>query len=83
MAVLVEFDLRLDPATREAIERAVRELLESVPEEENWGVSIQALAGGWFVTVKGPVQKRERLFFNEEQLLPEKIRNWLGLYPLR
>lgn len=83
MAVLLEFDLKLDSPIREAIERAVRELLESLPEEENWKVSTQALAGGWFVTVQGPVQKRERLFFNEEQLLPEKIRNWLGLYPLR
>ena len=53
------------------------------PEEEDWKVWIQSSSGYCQVTVKGPGQTRGRFFFDHYRALPEKVREWLELYPFR
>ncbi len=35
------------------------------------------------VTAKGPSQTRRKVFFDHDHTLPEKVRDWLELYPFR
>jgi len=83
MAVSIELNEIQNLEIREAIERTIRDCIGNRPADEDWKVWIHASARYCKVVVKGPVQKREQLFFDGAGSLEEKIRNWLEMYPLR
>ena len=83
MAVSVELIEIGDPEVRQGVESAIRACIGERPEGEDWKLWVMMIAGHYQVTVKGPNQTRRRLFFDNEDVLPEKIRGWLEAYPFR
>lgn len=78
----VERTISSDTQTADKIERAIRGCIGERPNE-NWNVSI-ALSGRFCtITIRGPVQTRREVFYDEWAELPEKIAAWLRSYPLR
>jgi hypothetical protein len=65
------------------IEEVIRECIGSRPQAETWKIWIYDLAGCYRVVLKAPVQARERMFFEDANMLAQEIRGWLDLYPLR
>ena len=61
----------------------IRGCIGDRPKEEDWKVWIQSSSGYCQVTVNGPGQTRGRFFFDHDRALPEKVREWLELYPFR
>jgi hypothetical protein len=82
LAIAFEANEIADPGTKDDIENVFRAFVAHRAEKEEWSMSIRSMAGCHQVTVKGPSQTREKLFFDEISMLPEKIRVWLDLYPL-
>jgi hypothetical protein len=67
---------------RQAVERVIGECIGDRPEED-WKIRIASGSGYYHVWVKGPGPVRKRFFFEDPQALPQAIRSWLELYPLR
>jgi hypothetical protein len=86
MAVMVEVNEIPDPQIRHEAESIVREWVGRRSQSENWKVRIYTSFGGRTyseVIVEGPSQKRQKSFFDDIEALPEAIRRWLRLYPLK
>lgn len=82
MALSIETNEISDSEIRKQVESVILGCIGERPKEEDWKVRICRVAGLCEVTVKGPVQTRRRLFYDENHMLPKKIRDWLELYPL-
>ena len=82
MTISIELNEISNPELKNRTEDAIRDCIENRPSDEDWKIWIHALGRSYRVVVKGPIQTRERLFFEEIRTLPERIRNWLELYPL-
>jgi hypothetical protein len=83
LAISIELNEISDPEIKESTERVIRNCVGDRPKEEEWRVWIHSLGGYCQITVKGPSQTRERLFFNDIHTLPKKIHEWLDAYPFR
>ena len=83
-ALAISFELNeiWDPAVQRAVEAVIRDCIGERRREQDWKIWIHGSSDYCRVVVDGP-QKRERFFFESMQLLPEKIREWLELYPFR
>jgi hypothetical protein len=83
LAIFIELNEISEPELRQSIEDVIRGCIGDRPNDEDWRVWIRDLAGPCEITVKGPLQTRKRLFFEDARLLPEKIREWLNGYLLQ
>ena len=83
MTVSIELNEVSDPEIKKRIEGVIRDCIGVRSNEEVWKVQIRASFGHCEVTVRGPTQTRERIFFDDIHALPEKIRDWLESYPFR
>jgi hypothetical protein len=83
LAISIELNEISDAEIREKAESAIRGSIGDRPKEEEWKVWIYSGGSYCQVIVKGPSQRRERLFFNDTCTLPNKIREWLDAYPFR
>jgi hypothetical protein len=79
----VEVNELSDAEARQETEAVIRRLLGDRAKEEEWKVWIYASATYCRVVVKGPVQTRDKFFFDGPGTLPSKVREWLEAYPLR
>ena len=71
---------------RQGIERAVRDYVGYRAVLEDWKVRIYADFSNLVCTeviVEGPGHKRNKSFYEVAEKLPQAIRDWLMLYPLR
>ncbi|HZP33726.1 MAG TPA: hypothetical protein VFB23_10240 [Candidatus Acidoferrales bacterium] len=83
MTLSVELNELPDAESGQQIEAVIRRLLGDRLKDEEWKLWIYASATYCRVVVKGPVQKREKFFFDGAAALPEKVGQWLESYPLR
>jgi len=83
LTISFELNELSDPEIKKKTESVIRGCIGDRPEEEDWKVWIQSSSGYYRVTVKGPSQTRGRFFFDHDRALPEKVREWLELYPFR
>ena len=83
MGFTVEAEDIADEGIRRAVEDVFRSCVGARAQSEEWRLTAHAMAGCYHVTVKGPGNKRERLFYGEVVMLPLQIREWLKLYPFR
>jgi len=84
VAISIELNELSDPEIKQKTEDAIRDCIGARPgEAQHWEVWIRASGSHCQVTVKGPTQTRDRLFFEDGDALAEKIRNWLKSYPFR
>ena len=81
MGLRIDFDGYWDDATRLLIGEAVRTCMGEPPGGENWSVSVDRTAAYCDLCVTTPRQTRRRMFFDELQMLPRAVCNWLKLYP--
>jgi hypothetical protein len=72
-----------NPEVKERTEDAIRACIGVRPEEEVWKIWIHDLTGCFRVVLKAPIQTRDRMFFEDAEALPQKVREWLESYPLR
>jgi hypothetical protein len=82
VAIFMEQNEIADAGTRHEVENVFRSFLRNRSETENWTISIRRMAGSYEIRAAGPSQTREKLFFDDDSSLPEKVRVWLELYPL-
>ena len=75
MAISIELNGISDLQIEDRIEGVIRDCIGDRPIEEDWKVQIHAWFGHCDVTVKAPTQTRERMFFDDIYVLPEKIRD--------
>ncbi len=83
MGIVIELNEITDGEVKRQAEEVILGCIGSRPEEEKWQVWIHASYFYSRVVVKGPKQTRDRYFFEDHRALPEAIRNWLDLYPLK
>lgn len=83
MTISIELNDLSDPELQKRIESVIRGCIGDRPKEEGWKVWICSSSGYCQVTVKGPSQTRRKVFFDHDHTLPEKVRDWLELYPFR
>jgi hypothetical protein len=83
LTISIELNEISDRKIQNTIESVIRACIGDLRKEEDWKIWIHAPAGYCQVVVKGPSQMRQRFFFDDVRVLPEKIRNWLKLYPFR
>jgi len=83
LAISIELNGIADLELKKEMEGIIRDCIGDRPMEEDWKVQIRASFGHCKVTVKAPTQTRERMFFDDIHVLPEKIRSWLESYPFR
>lgn len=82
MTISIERGEISDSETGTKIENAIRDCIGARPTED-WKASIELSDRFCKVTLRGPVQTRSAVFYDERTTLPEKIAEWLNLYPLR
>ncbi len=82
MTISIERGEISDAETGNQIENVIRDCLGARPTED-WKASIELSGRFCEITIKGPVQTRSATFYDERAKLPEKIAEWLTLYPLR
>lgn len=82
LAISIEQNDLPDPELRQRVADAIRDCIGERPTE-NWKVWIQKLAGFYEITVTGPIQTRQKFFFEAAATLPDLVREWLDAYPLR
>jgi hypothetical protein len=68
---------------RQRVVDAIRDCIGDRPPDENWKVSIRNLVGHYEITVKGPLQTRQKFFFGDTPKLAATVRAWLESYPLK
>jgi hypothetical protein len=68
---------------RQRVVDTIRDCLGDRPPDENWKISIRNVAGHYEITVKGPLQTRQKFFFDVTPTLPAIVRAWLESYPLK
>ena len=83
LAISIELNGIADLEIKKRIGAVIRQCIGDRPIEEDWSACVRASVGHCRVTLKAPTQTRERIFFDDIPALPEKIRNWLDLYPFR
>ncbi len=83
LTISIELNEISDLKIQKGIESVIRDCIGDRPKTEAWSVWIRTSGGHCQVTVKGPTQTRERFFFDDTHMLPEKIRDWLASYPFR
>ncbi len=83
MTISIELNELADLEIRQRTESLIRGCIGDRPKEEDWKVWIRSSSGYCQVTVKGPSQTRGRFFFDHYRALPERVREWLELYPFR
>jgi hypothetical protein len=83
LAIFIELNEIADPRTRDEVESVFRTFLGDRPKHEDWKVRIHSIGVHYEVVVKGANQTRQRVFLDESSRLPDKIREWLELYPFR
>jgi hypothetical protein len=83
LPISIELNGIADLEIKKRIERVIRDCIGVRPMEEVWKVQIRASFAHCQVIVKAPTQTRERMFFDDIHVLPEKIRSWLESYPFR
>lgn len=82
MTILIEWPNGSDRNIAGQVEQAIHDAIGERPNE-HWSASIEVIGRFYKVTVKGPVQTRSERFFGERSKLPQKVAEWLALYPLR
>jgi hypothetical protein len=83
LTVSIELNELTQPEVQKRIESVIRRCIGEGRKEEDWKVWIHSSPGYCQVTVKGPSQTRGKFFFDHDYTLPEKVRDWLELYPFR
>lgn len=86
MTVRIDTNGFWDSKIRTQLENAIRGCIDEQREDEEWSVLITASAFGTnlcSVLVKTPNQVRQRIFFDDHEMLGQAICDWLRLYPLR
>jgi hypothetical protein len=83
LAISIELNEISDRKIQNTIESVIRGCIGDLRKDEDWRIWIHASGGYCQVVVKGPSQTRERFFFDDVGVLPQKIRDWLELYPFR
>lgn len=83
LALFIELNEIADRETRDRIENVLRNFLGDRPANEIWKVWIHSIGSHCQVVLEGPNQTRQRVFFDDSSTVPEKIRDWLDLYPPR
>ena len=81
MGTSIELNELSNTETGAKIERLIRDSIADV--EKDWKAWIYVSSNYCQVVIKGPTQTRERFFFDDVETLPNKIGEWLSLYPLR
>lgn len=83
MAVSIELNEIANPDIRRVVQTVIQEAIGDRPDNEDWRVWIHSTSNYRRIVVRGPIQTRDRVFYEEAALLPQKIKDWLGAYPLR
>jgi len=83
LTISIELNELSDPQIQKSTESVIRACIGDRANDEDWEVWIYSSSAYCHVTVKGPTQTRARLFFDHDRTLPERVRAWLELYPLR
>lgn len=87
MALTFEVNQAPDREIKEKLEQVIQDFIGNRQEHEEWCVWMYAFAGtlpNYFsVVVKGPTQKREKMFFEDAKNLDQGLFEWLNLYPLQ
>ena len=83
MSVSTELNQLSDGDLSAKIERIIQDCIGDLAEGKDWKVWIYSSSDYCQIVIKGPTQTRERFFFDDGQTLPEKISEWLTMYPFR
>jgi hypothetical protein len=82
LAISIEQNDLPNQELRQKVVDTIRDCIGDRPNED-WKVSIRNLVGYYEITVKGPLQTRQKFFFDAAPKLPAIVRTWLESYPLK